>query len=175
MKQYIKDGKIYNLPIAIQQERIVKQKYVDDNGEEKIREVKRLFDFYTNDEKMILAAGYTEYRYIQPEKTLDELIEESNESINKITDERILNNFVWKEQEFYLTTENQTNFANMYIARDLLTYPQTIKTKTGYFELEDDVAVSGFYLAGINFVKQCLEDGWRQKAEAEAEIRKNYK
>lgn len=154
MKQYIKDGKIYNTPIKIKE-----------NGFIKI----------INDEEKLKEYGYEVYIPVIPKKTLEELIFESDELINKQTDERILNNFVWKEQEFYLTTENQTNFANMYIARDLLTYPQTIKTKTGYFELEDDVAVSGFYLAGINFVKQCLEDGWRQKAEAEAEIRKNYK
>jgi hypothetical protein len=71
--------------------------------------------------------------------------------------------------------ENQTNFANMFIARDFLTYPQTIKTKDGFMVLEDASEVTNFYLAGVQFVKQCLEEGWQKKLDAETEIRKNYK
>jgi hypothetical protein len=57
--------------------------------------------------------------------------------------------------------ENQTNFANMFIARDYLIFPQVIKTKTGFYEIKDKAECEQFYLAGINFVKTCLEEGWR--------------
>lgn len=154
MKQYIKDGKIYNVPVKIK---------IGD----KIT--------YTNDEKYLKENGFEEYIPTPYKPTLEEEIENSIQSINEETDRKILNEFVWNDNEFYLTMENQTNFANMYIAKDFLDYPQTIKTKDGFMELADEVEVSNFYLAGVQFIKQCLEDGWRQKAEAEAEIRKNYK
>lgn len=151
MKQYIKDGKIYTLPIKIVDENSFKQTYKHED---------------------IIAAGYVEYIH---KRTMDNLIAESDLNINKMTDEKILNGFRWNDHEFYLTAENQMNFANMYIAKDYLIYPQTIKTKTGYIELKNAKEVSDFYLAGVNYIKVCLEEGWKEKAEAEAEIRKNYK
>ena len=154
MKQYIKDGQIYDLPIIIQ----------ENDGSLT----------YTNDENLIFAAGYKEYIYSPPKKTLEELINESNENINKQTDEKILNNFVWNENAFYLTSENQMNFSNLFIAKDYLTYPQFVKTKTGFIELQSIEEVTSFYLAGINFIKLCLEEGWLLKAAAEVKIRNNY-
>ena len=154
MKQYIKDEEIFDLPIIIQNE----------DGTVT----------YTNDEAKILANGYEEYIYTPPKKSLEKLIEESNEEINKETDEKILNDFTWNENEFYLTSENQMNFANMFMAKDYLTYPQTIKTKTGFVQLSSTVEVTEFYLSGIQFVKNCLEEGWQKKAQAAEEITNNY-
>lgn len=94
--------------------------------------------------------------------------------VNQQTDDKILNDFVWRDNEFYLTIENQTNFANMYIAKDFLEFPQTIKTKFGYMEIETKEDVQDFYLSAINFVKTCLEAGWKEKQEKEAEIRAKY-
>lgn len=45
------------------------------------------------------------------------------------------------------------NFANMYIAKDKLTYPITIKTQFKFMELQTAEVVKDFYLEGINFVK----------------------
>ena len=154
MKQYIKDDQIYNLPIIIH----------NSNGT----------ITYTNDEAKILAAGYQEYVYTPPKKSIETLIQESDNLINRETDEKILNEFTWKENEFYLTSENQMNFANMFMAKDYLTYPQTIKTKTGFIQLSGTTEVTEFYLSGIQFVKDCLEEGWQKKAIAAEEIRNNY-
>ena len=151
--QYIKDNRIYNLPIELKTEEGI---------------------VYTNDEKLLNEHSYTRYEYVAPKLSLEAEIELSNDNINRNTDEKILNEFVYNGYEFYLTMENQTNFANMYIAKDFLTYPQKVKTKDGFMELEDASEVTNFYLAGVQFVKECLEEGWRQKADAEAEIRKNY-
>jgi hypothetical protein len=154
MKQYIKDNKIYNAPIKIK------------NGDETI---------ISSDAEFLKQYGYEVY-IPQPVKiTLEEMIEESNKIINEQTDNRILNDFVWNDNEFYLTMENQQNFANLFIAKDMLEFPQTVKTKTGYAEIKDIGELSGFYLAGVNFIKKCLEIGWAKKQEAEEEIRKNYK
>ena len=154
MKKYIKDEKIYITPIKI---------------------VKNDKIIFTTDEKLIKEAGYEVYNYVEPKQSLDTLIQLSNERINKETDEKILNEFVWNGEEFYLTSENQQNFTNLFIAKDILSFPQTIKSKTGYVVLEDIPALTSFYVAGITFVKQCLEEGWQKKAEAEQEIRNNYK
>jgi hypothetical protein len=152
--QYTKDDRIYNLPIELK----TKDGIV-----------------YTNDEKLLNEHGYTRYEYVPPKLSLEAEIKLSNDNINRDTDEKILNKFEYNGYEFYLTMENQTNFANMFIARDFLTYPQTIKTKDGFMVLEDASEVTNFYLAGVQFVKECLEEGWQKKLDAETEIRKNYK
>lgn len=151
MKQYIKDNEIYNVPVKIEV------------GNSTI---------YTNDAELLKKYGYIEYVRPVYKPTLEELIEQSNKAINARTDEKILNEFTYNDYEFYLTTENQTNFANMFIARDYLTYPQQVKTKDGFMQIDNVGQVSGFYLAGVQFIKNCLEEGWKQKAEAEEQIRK---
>lgn len=149
MKRYIKNNKIYDLPIVI-------------NKDGKT--------ICTNNESIILQNGYS--IYTPPEKSTEQLIEQSVERINKETDEKILNDFTWNENEFYLTMENQTNFANMYISKEYLTYPITIKTKTGFMNLSNQEQVTEFYLAGVGFIQKCLEQGWRKKAQEEQEIRR---
>lgn len=89
------------------------------------------------------------------------------DSINKKCDNEILNDFKWKNNEFYLSMENQMNFANLYTAKDLLSYPQTIKTKTGYIELQNANEVTEFYIAGVNHIKTCLEKCWKEKQRFE--------
>lgn len=153
MKQFIKDNKIFNSPI-------------------KIQEGKKIT--ISSDENWLKKYGYEVYvpKY---EITIEDKIEASNEHINKETDKKILNDFIWNGNEFYLTMENQQNFANMFIAKEYLTFPQTVKTKTGYATINSKEEVTEFYLAGVNFIKQCLEEGWQRKIDAEQEIRKNYK
>lgn len=134
-KRFTKDGKIYNLPIKIQ------------DGNKII---------ITNDENVVIGAGYTEYVEVQPEPvklTLDQLITRSDNEINKRTDDKILNEFTWNENEFYLTIENQANFANMFVAREYLTYPQKVKTKTGFIELNNKQEVAKFYVARCKICK----------------------
>lgn len=154
MKQYIKDGKIYNLPVEVK------------IGDEVT---------YTNNEKFLKEHGYEEYVPTLYKPTMEEEIEDSVKMINEETDERILNDFVWKDNEFYLSIENQFNFKNLYDLRDIKEYPITIKTKTGFTTLEDVKEVEEFYLAGVLFVEECLKEGWRRKAETEENIRNNYK
>jgi hypothetical protein len=173
MKRYSKDNKIYNSPITIKSKKEVDKEIINDKGEKEI--VKKVVDVLitTNDEKTILAAGYEVY--VPPKPPIEVLIERSNRLINKNTDDKILNDFVWNDNEFYLTMENQQNFANMFIAREYLTYPQTIKTKKGFTMLNNKDEVTEFYLAGVNFIKKCLEECWQEKINAESKIREEYK
>lgn len=151
MKTYIKDNKVYNTPITI----------ID--GDEKI---------VTNSDEVIKKYGYADY--VDPKPSLESLIEAAIYQINQETDRKILNDFVWNGEEFYLTMENQFNFKTMYDMRDYKEFPITIKTKSGFAQLEDMAALSGFYFAGVEFVENCLKEGWQKKLDAEAEIRENY-
>ena len=154
MKQYIKDGKIFNLPVEVK------------IGDEVT---------YTNNEKFLKEHGYEEYIQKPYKPTMEEEIEQSVEIINKETDERILNDFVWRDNEFYLSLENQFNFKNLYDLRERKEYPITIKTKTGFTTLNDVQDVEEFYLAGFKFIEECLKEGWEKKAASEEKIRSEYK
>jgi hypothetical protein len=174
MKKYIKDNKIYTAPLKIQKEIEVIEKQKDKDGKEIEVKVKKTVFSITNNEKDIIAAGYKVYVPPVITPTSGQLLERAVLRINQETDKKILNDFVYKDNEFYLTTENQTNFANLFIARDFMEYPQLVKTKTGFMEIKNAGEVSGFYLSGVNFIKTCLEEGWKKKAEAEAEIISGY-
>lgn len=154
MKQYIKDGKIYNLPVEVK------------IGDEVT---------YTNNEMFLKEHGYEEYIQKPYKPTMEEEIEESVKTINRETDERILNDFVWKDNEFYLSLENQFNFKNLYDLRERKEYPITIKTKTGFTTLNDVKEVEEFYLSGVKFVEECLKECWERKAREEAKIREAHK
>ena len=154
MKQYIKDGKIYNLPVEVK------------IGDEVT---------YTNNEMFLKEHGYEEYIQKHYKPTMEEEIEQSVTTINKETDVRILNDFVWRDNEFYLSLENQFNFKNLYDLRERKEYPITIKTKTGFTTLNDVQDVEEFYLAGFKFIEECLKEGWEKKAASEEKIRSEYK
>lgn len=176
-KRYIKDGKIYSLPIALQKQmEFIDKEYSlnEETGETVETEIKtkKIVTVYTNNEKTILEAGYEVYT--PPKRTLESLIMQSNTKINRQTDRKILNDFVYNGYKFYLTMENQFNFKNLYDLRFVREYPVMVKTADGFMQLDNAEHVETFYLAGVKFIETCLEQGWKQKAEAEAEIRKNY-
>jgi hypothetical protein len=171
-KRYIKDNKVYTTPIKIKKTIEYIEKEKNEAGKEiEVKKTKNVIQ-YTNVEKDILEAGYKVYEV--PKLSVETLVKRSNETINREIDRKILNDFVYQGNEFYLTTENQTNFANLFIARDFMEYPQLVKTKTGFMKIKDAGEVSGFYLSGVTFIKTCLEEGWKKKAEAEAQIISGY-
>ena len=155
MKQYIKDGKIYNSPVEVK--------------------ISDKITTYTNNEKFLKEHGYEEYIQKPYKPTMEEEIENSVKMINEETDERILNDFVWNGNEFYLSLENQFNFKNLYDLRERKEYPITIKTKTGFTTLNDVQDVEEFYLSGVKFVEECLKECWERKADAERKIREAHK
>ena len=172
-KKYIKDNRVYTTPIKIQKEVEYIEKEKNENGEEiEIKKTKKIIQ-YTNVEKDILEAGYSVY--VTPKLSVETLIKRSIETINRETDEKILNDFVWRDNEFYLSMENQFNFKNLYDLRSVREYPITIKTKTGFTTLNDVHDVEEFYLEGVRFVEECLKEGWERKAREEEKIREAYK
>ena len=57
----------------------------------------------------------------------------------------------------------------------LITKPITIKTKTGFTTLNDVHDVEEFYLAGVEFIENCLKECWERKAQAEKSIIEAHK
>lgn len=151
-KRYIKDNKIVTPPITTVLGGTV---------------------IVTTSDRLIKQAGYSQY--IEPvyRPTVQQLIEQSNNRINRETDQKILNDFVWNGHQFYLTAQNQRNFSVLYNLIDVKQFPVTIKTKNGFIELQRQ-QVSGFYLSGVQFIENCLKEGWAKKAAAEQQIRSNY-
>lgn len=174
MKKYIKNGNVYTTPIKINEEVQVSKIIKDSQGKEKEIKQKVITTTFTNDEKIILENDYEIYQKPQYKRSLDSLIEQSNRNINKETDYKILNEFIYNDEEFYLSIENQFNFKNLYDLREIKKYPVTIKTKNGFMMLNDKYEVQKFYLAGVEFIQKCITDGWQEKITAEQEIRKNY-
>ena len=172
-KKYIKDNRVYTTPIQIQKEVEYIEKEKNENGEEiEVKKTKKITN-YTNVEKDILEAGYSVY--VTPKLSVETLVKRSVETINRETDERILNDFVWNGNEFYLSLENQFNFKNLYDLRNMKEYPITIKTKTGFTTLNDVHDVEEFYLAGVEFIENCLKECWERKAQAEKSIIEAHK
>ena len=122
--------------------------------------------------EQLLEDGWSQY--IAPEKSVEQLIQESDERINKETNENILTGFSWHGEQFYLSLENQFNFKNLYDLRALKEYPVLLKTCSGFMQLDNATEVEDFYIATTNHVELCLKTGWIRKAEAADDIRKKY-
>lgn len=153
--KYTKDGKIFETPIKMKKDGKV---------------------IFTNDHNLIITTGYKEYKEVVKEIkiTLEEAIEASNEKINKETDEKILNEFTWNGVQFYLSMENQFNFKNLHDMRMTKEYPVIVKAKDGFMSLNDHREVRQFYMSGVQFIEECIKEGWERKAAAEEKIRKEY-
>lgn len=109
--------------------------------------------------------------------------------IDRQTDEKILNGFKWKNYQVYLSKEHQFNFkaaydlsaqtngASLPITFKLGKTPITYKnvgtmSKPNYIEeggdpiyytFEDMKDFTDFQISTINYINQCLNDGWKQK------------
>lgn len=92
--------------------------------------------------------------------------------VNDITDERILCGFVWKDNPVWLSSENQFNFKAAYdiaVQTEGANLParyklgQDEKGNPIYFEFKDVETFSDFYLGCMNWILQCINEGWREK------------
>lgn len=113
--------------------------------------------------------------YVQPEINISGMILDSINNINAETDRKILTGFWHNGINFYLSMENQFNFKNEYDLRDTLEYPVTVKTMDDFYQIKSAKEYEEFYLAAVKFIRDCIEEGWRKKAEAEQQIINTYK
>ena len=92
-----------------------------------------------------------------------EIIKLLEARIDKQTDEKILNDFVYDGNAYYLSLENQMNFKALNDIRDSLTYPVKVKHQSGYAEIATAEDYHGFYLAGMAFIQLAIKNGWNEK------------
>lgn len=105
------------------------------------------------------------------------------EDINKQTDEKILNGFVWNNINVWLSSENQTNFSEaqrMASVKPELVLPVTFKLG----EIDDETPVyhtfetfeelDGFYTQAFGYINQCLNEGWQRKDAIDWEPYKEF-
>ena len=104
----------------------------------------------------------------------EEVIDVIVNHVNSLTDERILNGFVWNGTNVWLSTENQFNFKAAYdVAVQTNGASLPIKFKLGerdgepvYHVFETMEEFSDFYTSAIGFIMQALNEGWVEKDNA---------
>lgn len=89
---------------------------------------------------------------------------------NKQTDKAILEGFVWKDMQVWLSTENQFNYKAAYdlaIQTNGITLP--VKFKFGnpenpvYYTFKDLPDFTDFYVSAMRYINETLDKGWQQK------------
>lgn len=102
----------------------------------------------------------------------EELRNDIEALINKVTDNAIANGFVWNGKSVYLSTENQINFKAAYdlaVQSNGSTLP--IKFKLGeeadntpvYHTFQTLDEFTDFYTKAFAYISQCLNEGWTEK------------
>lgn len=116
---------------------------------------------------------YRHIFYVSP--TSEQVVKFLTDFINKLTDEKILTGYVWRDMSVYLSTENQFNFKAAYdvaVQTGGAILPITFKLgedENGaphYFTFEDMATFSDFYTGAIAYIQQTLAEGWQEKDRA---------
>lgn len=91
---------------------------------------------------------------------------------NELTDQKILSGFVWNNIPVWLSSENQFNFKaahDLAAQTDGATLPVTFKLGTDeepvYHEFKTLEELQDFYMKAIQFIQECLKEGWEKKNE----------
>lgn len=116
--------------------------------------------------------GYNWRRRYRNLPTVEELKTDIEDTVNALTDERILKGFSWNGKNVYLSSENQFNFKAAY---DLAVQTQgatlPVKFKLGedaegkpvYHTFEGMDEFTDFFTKAIAYVNQTLNEGWAEK------------
>ena len=154
----------------------------------------QLLVFGTNKAVLIYGFGQEgesgfDYRHEFSHKpTKKELKQVIDEHINALTDEKILNTYPWKvlhgpdagkDVKVWLSAENKENFKAKHDAA--LVYPDKVKFPMTYKISEDDdnnpiyevfqniEELATFYLGGLAYIEQCVNEGWAEKDSVDYE------
>lgn len=101
----------------------------------------------------------------------DELKSDIVQFVNDNVDAKILTGYIWEGNPVYLSSENQFNYKSLY---DLALQNNDVlpaKFKLGedsdgnvvYHTFEDIDELGNFYMGAIQFISQCLNEGWTEK------------
>lgn len=124
------------------------------------------YGFWKDDEKSESGWEYRHTFYRKP--TLSEVRELVVSAINKTTEEKIINGFVWNGMQIYLSPENQLNFAAIERSENI-PYPLTLKINEQedgtpiYHTFENANDFIAFSQSACAYVIKSVQDGWREK------------
>lgn len=115
-----------------------------------------------------LATWAEEIIYHKP--TLTEIKKLIESYYNKITDNKILQGFIWNEMMVWLSEENQRNYKAIYdiaVQENGANLPTTFKFGTEdaptYYVFNTVEELKGFYLSALAYIQQCYTEGWKIK------------
>ncbi len=105
----------------------------------------------------------TSNEYVADTSKKQEVLELLKAKIDAETDENILNGFLYEDKSVKLSLENQMNYKAEYDMRELLNYPHKIKAGNEYVMLQGADEYAAFYIAGVQYIRTCIETGWAEK------------
>lgn len=115
----------------------------------------KLFDTYSYEEQ--------EFKYKPALQEIQDLI---YDYYNKMTEDKIVNDFEWNNKDFYLSKENQINY-QMYhnaILSGSMRFPLRVKLKDStYMEFNTNGLYEDFYTNILRHINKCLQEGWNLK------------
>ena len=128
----------------------------------------------TGEQTQSTAWTATDYfiRHSTPQPDYSEVKKIIDDHINNSTDERILSGFVWNGKNVWLSDENQRNFSEAQRVAMITSgqsLPMTFKLGEDaegnpvYHEFASVEELTGFYLAAVAYINQCLNEGWQEK------------
>lgn len=138
--------------------------------------VKVAFDyevFYDEDEvgnKVPSNVGTWTEAIIKPKPSLEQIKSFILNAINKRTDEKILSGFVWKDNQVWLSSENQFNYKAAYdlaVQTNGANLPTVFKfgdnDNPTYYKFETIEELQDFYTKAMKFINEQLAIGWVKK------------
>lgn len=114
--------------------------------------------------------GYNYRQTFRYKPTPDECAKIIKATINKATEQTILNGFVWRDMPVWLSAENQFDYKTAYdlaVQTSGETLPVRFKFGTDenpqYFVFDNMEEFSDFYRSAVRFVNETLTKGWAEK------------
>lgn len=114
--------------------------------------------------------GYNWRQKFKYKPSIEEIRAIIKETINKETDRRILEGFVWKGMSVWLSSENQFNYKAAYdlaVQTGGATLPVRFKFGTDavpvYYTFESLEDFGSFYTSAMRHIDAALNDGWDEK------------
>jgi hypothetical protein len=102
--------------------------------------------------------------------SIDEIKNVINSYYNTLTNQKILNGFIWNGMNVWLSTENQLNYKTAYdlsLQTNGSTLPLTFKFEKNneicYYEFKNIADFSDFYVSMTNYIQKTLKEGWIKK------------
>lgn len=122
--------------------------------------------------------GYNYRHRFDHMPSVEELRSVIEEHINKLTQDSILTGYVWNGKTVWLSNENQQNYTNDFLTKNLpvkvRVYGNESDTVGEVVSIESLEELDVFYQGMVRHVRECLENGWAEKDSLDYEALSQY-